>query len=234
MTGPTIVFSLLSCRRRPIRVVGLRDTHSWACFNLGCHRAGSWVAERNLANPRLVGHDAGTTNGVTILRYWIFVACLLWLAWSAAQLNVLWTILAYVLAGVFWVAHDRQKDIMDQSSAATHLKPLLAVAIWPVIAGNAARERIRALTSPERYLVYYGDLSTNQEAHFPTWGKAVSFARQKAVEQASTASETASPLHHHVIIIDYGRLRPSRGVLLKGLQHAQFEVQESGEVRRII
>lgn len=168
-----------------------------------------------------------------MLRYWIFIACLLLLVGSAARMSAVWTILAYVLAGVFWVAHDRQKDIME-SSVASHLNPLLAVAMWPVIAGSAARERIRALTSPERYLVYYGGLGTDQRAHFPTWGKAVSFARQKALERASTASETASALHHHVIIIDYGRLRPSGSRICTGLQHAQFEVQESGVICRII
>lgn len=128
-----------------------------------------------------------------MLRFWIFIVCLLWLVWSAAQMDVLWTIAAYVLAGAFWVAHERQKTPAVRI-VVSMMNPLRAVALWPVYAGTSTMKRIKSLTSAERYAVNCGHPSTNQGGYFRTWGEALSFARQKAAERASTARESASPL----------------------------------------
>jgi hypothetical protein len=168
-----------------------------------------------------------------MLRFWMFIVCLLWLAWSAAQMNVLWTVATYVLTGVFCVAHERQKPSLEQI-AMSHLYPLRAVVLWPVLAYFAAVERIRSLKSAERYVVSWGDWSAGQEARFRTWGEALSFACQKAKERVSAARESASLPDHAVIILDYGRLRASKSQLVRGLTHAQYMVEESGAIRRIM
>jgi len=165
-----------------------------------------------------------------MIRYSPFIASLVLLVWSAARMSVLWTIAAYVVAGLFWVAQERQKDLLDQAWVGTTTNPLLVVALWPVNAGFVAILRIKSLTSAERYLVYYGGLSTGQQAHFRTWRQALSFARQKARERALTAARPESvPLLDHVVIVDRGRLRRR---WLGDLGHASFVVEDSGAIRR--
>jgi len=170
-----------------------------------------------------------------MIRYSPFIASVVLLVWSAARMSVLWTIAAYVVAGLFWLAHERQKHILDQAWVATTLKPLFVVALWPVNAGCVAILKIKSLTSAERYLVYWGGLrdGTGQQAHFRTWRQALSFARQKARERALTAARPESVFPgDHVGIIDYGRLRPDR--MFGGLRHASFVVEDSGAIQRIV
>ncbi len=141
--------------------------------------------------------------------------------------NLVWTFVAYLCFGIFWFRVFHLSKPLLYRSAVSPSSPFVLVLLWPVASVYSIYEHYRLSTQTERFTVLWGNtgassiISTTHQTGFAAWEDAVNFASKEAGESG-----------HPVTIRDmavYGK-EPLTGEAT----WAMYEVQPSGEIRRVM